>query len=206
MQHGHGKLLHYEGTTYEGIWERGNKVEQEGAYMSPNMRVPLKTTEYRLKEAYRVPTEYQNSQNRIHSIQVDSAYFNQNLAAPNPNMLTSSQGALHSNRSGLELQRFLQDKPQPVVYTPSPLRFSGQQQLSSKLLSNGNNPAASNLEGAANRNPSLLLTQGVNDNSARNGELFGSQRQPSSSARGLTAQAPHMQAALAETSQPIYVG
>ena len=61
MQHGHGKLLHYEGTTYEGIWERGNKVENEGSYMTPNMKKPLQSTDYRLKEPYRVPVEYQDS-------------------------------------------------------------------------------------------------------------------------------------------------
>lgn len=89
------------------MWERGNKVEYEGSYMSPNMKKPLQTTEYRLKETYRVPTEYQNSSSRIHSIQVDQAYFNQNLSSPNPGMLTSSQGALQANHSGRELQRYL---------------------------------------------------------------------------------------------------
>ena len=61
MQHGRGKLRHYEGTTYEGVWERGEQVEKGGVYTSPTTRVKLKTTEYRLKEQFRVPIEYLNT-------------------------------------------------------------------------------------------------------------------------------------------------
>ena len=84
MQHGHGKLIHYEGSTYEGTWERGNKVDQGGVYTNPTTKLPLKVTDYRLKEQYRVPSEYLNSQDRLQSIQVDSAYIDNQIGQNNP--------------------------------------------------------------------------------------------------------------------------
>ena len=36
QMHGHGKLRHYEGSEYQGIWEFGTRVDQQGTYCNPS--------------------------------------------------------------------------------------------------------------------------------------------------------------------------
>jgi len=72
--HGRGTLTHYEGSSYEGIWENGNKVDQQGVYNYPNGSVAIRAN-YSLKDHYSAPNR-DHLMMQVKPIEVDQAYKN----------------------------------------------------------------------------------------------------------------------------------
>ena len=105
QMHGHGTLRHYEGSVYQGIWENGNRVDQQGVYSSPHGQ-QLQTTDYRLKEKYRKPMEYLNSQDRHKAIEVDASYFRR-LQEVEHDQNTSHAALQRTDLAGVELAPYL---------------------------------------------------------------------------------------------------